>query len=308
MQPHNNLNLGKSLEAYSEVILTDEEKDKIISILKEKKYWRLLAQKQARLAEGTNRETTELETKLIEFDHSLEIPKTDLTQEEIDEAFLIARREKYGEQKRKEYQQKILQQPTYMLQTMDSFKANFLKRGNVLDSKNTEIFEALCKYFLGGESGPLDLKKGLALGGNVGCGKTTMMEFFQFNQTRSYIIKSVRDIAGQYSLSGYPAIARYNDIIKFGDIHLSYGQTDLGVCFDDLGTEDEKKHFGNESNVMAEIMLNRYDKAILRGKTHITTNLSGDEIEQRYGTRVRSRMREMFNFVKFPTNAEDRRK
>lgn len=301
MQPHNNLNLGKTTDAYGEIELTDEEKFNITSKLKEKKYWRLVQQKIINTPE-------EEEQTSRQVNHALEMTKTELTKEEEDEAFLIARRTKYGELKTKEYQARLRKPTTYMLQTMDSLKANFISRGNILDDHNAEQFEILCKYFLGDPTGPLNLKKGLALAGNVGCGKTTMMEFFQFNQTQSYIIKSVREIAGLYSKDGYPAIARYNELIKFSDIHLSYGQTELGVCFDDLGTEDVKKNFGNESNVMAEILLNRYDKTILKGKTHITTNLTGEEIEQAYGTRVRSRMKEMFNLVAFPPKAEDRRK
>jgi len=42
-------------------------------------------------------------------------------------------------------------------------------------------------------------------------------------------------------------------------------------------------------------------------KTHITTNLNGDEIEEMYGTRVRSRMREQFNLIAFDEAAKDKR-
>jgi DNA replication protein DnaC len=49
---------------------------------------------------------------------------------------------------------------------------------------------------------------------------------------------------------------------------------------------------------MADIILNRYDNPkIPHHMTHLTTNLKPDEIEQAYGTRVRSRMREMFNVI-----------
>ncbi|MEK6878907.1 MAG: ATPase, partial [Nanoarchaeota archaeon] len=105
------------------------------------------------------------------------------------------------------------------------------------------------------------------------------------------------------------AIKRYNGLIPFMDAHLSYGQKQVGVCFDDMGTEDDRKNYGNESNVMADVMLNRYDnKRNLIRKTHITTNLTTEEMEQRYGSRVRSRMREMFNLVIFDPVASDRRR
>jgi DNA replication protein DnaC len=60
---------------------------------------------------------------------------------------------------------------------------------------------------------------------------------------------------------------------------------------------------------MAEILLNRYDQFISIGMlTHITSNLSSKEIENFYGNRVRSRMREMFNVVGFGGGVGDKRK
>jgi len=43
-------------------------------------------------------------------------------------------------------------------------------------------------------------------------------------------------------------------------------------------------------------------------KTHATTNLNAHELEDRYGNRVRSRMREMFNLIAFEINSIDKRK
>ena len=51
---------------------------------------------------------------------------------------------------------------------------------------------------------------------------------------------------------------------------------------------------------MAEILLSRYDLFVSKGiPTHVTTNLSASELESKYGNRLRSRMREMFNLVAF---------
>ena len=41
--------------------------------------------------------------------------------------------------------------------------------------------------------------------------------------------------------------------------------------------------------------------------TRLTTNLSSGEIESRYGIRIRSRMREMFNLIAFDRGAGDKR-
>lgn len=41
--------------------------------------------------------------------------------------------------------------------------------------------------------------------------------------------------------------------------------------------------------------------------TNITTNLNAVELEEKYGERVRSRMREMFNLISFSSNITDKR-
>ncbi len=60
---------------------------------------------------------------------------------------------------------------------------------------------------------------------------------------------------------------------------------------------------------MGEILLSRYDHFISNHMhTHATSNLSASELEEYYGNRVRSRMREMFNLIAFDSGAKDKRK
>jgi energy-coupling factor transporter ATP-binding protein EcfA2 len=146
----------------------------------------------------------------------------------------------------------------------------------------------------------LNLQKGIMLTGPVGCGKTSLMKLLRFFmvQTESYVIKSCREISFEFIAKGFEVIHKY-----------STGESRKAYCFDDLGTEQNLKYYGNECNVMAEILLNRYDQFIAHGTiTHLTTNLSASEIESYYGNRVRSRMREMFNLVAFPTESTDKRR
>jgi len=66
--------------------------------------------------------------------------------------------------------------------------------------------------------------------------------------------------------------------------------------------------FGNECNVMGEILLSRYDLFVAKKiPTHLTTNLSASEIERIYGNRVRSRLREMVNLIAFDKGTSDKR-
>jgi hypothetical protein len=61
---------------------------------------------------------------------------------------------------------------------------------------------------------------------------------------------------------------------------------------------------------MGEVLLSRYELYLetrKRLKTHATTNLNAEELEERYGNRVRSRMRELFNLIAFEKSSRDKR-
>ena len=73
--------------------------------------------------------------------------------------------------------------------------------------------------------------------------------------------------------------------------------------------EQNARLYGNECNVLAEILLDRYDWFVTNGmRTHLTRNLNAPELETLYGDRLRSRLREMCNVLTFPANAPDRRR
>jgi hypothetical protein len=151
------------------------------------------------------------------------------------------------------------------------------------------------------------LKKALLLFGPIGCGKTTLLKVLQKNSYNPLRIVSCRKVADEYAEFGHSTIANYStpQLVSRREF---YGHNTVAMCFDDLGTESEKKNFGNQVNVMAEIILNRYDNIEAKDKTFITTNLSIDELAKYYGDRALSRMREMFNVIEFPFDGPDRRK
>jgi hypothetical protein len=48
-------------------------------------------------------------------------------------------------------------------------------------------------------------------------------------------------------------------------------------------------------------------KSQILTKTHCTNNVNAEEIQERYGERLRSRMRELFNLVGLNASIEDKR-
>ena len=180
------------------------------------------------------------------------------------------------------------------------------KKFKILETDH-EIIYKLIAYFLKDEQAcyqfNIDLEKGILLTGPIGCGKTSLMNLMKYIAPieNKFSVKPCRDISFEFIQDGYQIIHKYS----IGQLYHTDPRT---YCFDDLGTENNLKYFGNECNVMAEILLSRYDLFISKKlQTHITTNLSATEIEKHYGNRVRSRLREMVNLIAFEKTAQDKR-
>lgn len=120
--------------------------------------------------------------------------------------------------------------------------------------------------------------KGIIMSGPVGTGKTALfrilMELFLFTPSR-FIIANQRVIIRNFQANGEQVIDYYSEF--------------PGLCIDDFGFRDEEiKRYGNACNVIEEIIYERHRK----GKfTHITTNLTKDQIFERFGERLNSRIK-----------------
>jgi DNA replication protein DnaC len=175
-----------------------------------------------------------------------------------------------------------------------------------LNDFNKPIMRLLTQYVCDDNSfeyNGFSLKKGIMLVGNIGCGKTTLMKLYSTNQKQSYIVKSARLIANEFSKDGISSLEYYYENIKFAPD--SFGRNDYSLCLDDIGTDDIKKHYGESVNPIQDILLTRYDRNII---THGTTNLNAAQLRDMYGDRCFDRMREMFNFITFDINANSLRK
>jgi len=183
-------------------------------------------------------------------------------------------------------------------------------KGKLLFGKKFKIYKEdkavllkLCSYFIRDKKNckkyGIDIDKGILLSGPVGCGKTTLMKLLRHlvpNQ-RPYEMIPSRNVTFSFNHLGYKTIE-------------DYGSTKF-FCFDDLGVEPPGRFYGKDLNVMGEVLLSRYELYLETNqklKTHVTTNLNAEELEARYGNRVRSRMRELCNLIAFDEKAKDKRK
>lgn len=160
-----------------------------------------------------------------------------------------------------------------------------------------EMFFTLAKE-LGIDNPSFD--KGLYIGGNFGVGKTWLMKLFQRNQRQVYTLQNAKTIADLFESEGEDAIKQFSEspLLPSNDVD-NFFHSKMGLCIDDLGTEQVKNHYGNRKNVIGDLIEMRYAKGHIGPLFHMTTNLTGDQLTSFYGGRVASRLRECMNIIDF---------
>lgn len=141
-------------------------------------------------------------------------------------------------------------------------------------------------------------KKGVFIVGDYGTGKTVALEVisllshFRKDMGIPYFkVYSSRKFVKDYAKHGFDPIS------AFGlNCHADwYNHGNSNIAVDELGFDNgSNKFFGNNVNVLSELIFERYEVFTKNKKTtHFTTNLLPDEIKELYGDRAYDRLKQM---------------
>jgi len=204
-----------------------------------------------------------------------------------------------------------------------------LKADFVIDDENRQQVSAFVAYFSNNEDRmrelEIDPRKGIILIGNPGSGKSILFRTLRdvlesrheveiggrkliearfFKRCNLY---TCEHMAKLFMAKGEAGLEHFSK----GAVHRNGRDKVLKhACFDDLGAEELRNVYGNKKEVMVDIIQERYDLFLEHGLlTHFTSNLNPQEIENRYSSRIRSRIRQMCNVIQLGAseNYKDRR-
>jgi len=177
-------------------------------------------------------------------------------------------------------------------------KDSFSPAKFIVDDDNREVLEQLTKYFIRDESCEFDLKKGIALVGGVGTGKTNLMKQLSYfckdnNLETAFNLKDMEQFVAEVGTFGLAAENKYFT---------------ANYCFDDIAIGNkEVNYYGTKTNPLGDLIHGTYLRYTRRTSkpTHFTMNINFDptdederqKLAEIYDIRWIDRLREMCNFV-----------
>lgn len=158
----------------------------------------------------------------------------------------------------------------------------------LVNDNTMQIIKPLC-YFLSEDERfetelGYSLKKGIVFRGISGLGKTHLTKCVSGNWLNPIYIISLLEISEIMKENGAyePPLAIYPKLF-----------------IDDVGSEDASvvNHYGTKANWLKNFLEIYYLRSQQYNRILISTNISFSQMEEKYGFRVRSRMKDMFNII-----------
>ena len=156
-----------------------------------------------------------------------------------------------------------------------------LRQGKKLiqNEYNKPLIKSICFFLSEDPRFNGSLKKGLLIRGISGLGKTYLVTCVKDNLIKPIAVHSMIDIA--------------DEVREYGGCQIK-GKI---IYLDDVGSEETVNHYGSKINWFKGFLESFYLNSKDYSRLIISTNLNFDQIQEKYGFRVRSRMREMFNVI-----------
>lgn len=280
------LNLTSHNDEPEEYILSRGEEDNLISheILSLKRYatWKM---------KGLGYNETQIIDKINEINWSEEIDRDEILKRGNSNKLYSIWQEQQRIKERVDEKNKIEElAQLYTAKTIFSLmqwtSENIYNQKLLVTQCNKHLITSLCFFLSNDKRFQTELGysfgKGLLIRGTSGLGKTYLPKCVEKNQLNPISIYSMIEIADEIKLDGEFSIPHTSGIIYI----------------DDVGSEESIiNHYGTKINFFKNYIESIYLKTHIFNRLMISTNINFSEIEQRYGFRVRSRIKDMFNII-----------
>ena len=170
-------------------------------------------------------------------------------------------------------------------------------------------------YLIQSEDSKIDINKGLLFLGSTGVGKTTILKsmklyyrnlnktILQFSEANGNklgidVVAKLRGSSGQFEHERVQWLDSHQfslDRRYAKDLKSLDQVSKVSILFiDDIGRDEKLMNYGNTEDPINDVLTIRHSNFSL---THSTSNLRKEDFKDRYGQRMFSRMKEMFNMI-----------
>jgi hypothetical protein len=271
-------------------ILTDEEGFDLIEheVAKRLKYYAWKFSKRSRILQEQ-----ELLGKIDSIDLALEIDVVAILEHgNSNKHYQLWQSAKREDEKKREENILAERKKTWtagmMLRHMRWVSQNRYGKLFIEDTHTLPLIKAVCFFLSEDERFETELgfslEKGLLIRGICGLGKTFVVKCAAENDLNPISIFSLIEIA---------------DVVKNdGEFNIPINQKGK-LYLDDVGSEvaSTVNHYGTKVNWFKDFLETYYLRNQQYNRLIISTNCSANQLEERYGFRVRSRLKDMFNMI-----------